>query len=113
MEPLGQLFVQIVVAEPLQLGLLARIIGHFDEFDPAPFARDGDHPRRTDIVPPGQRLLGRIVQLAGRIEVVCFLKTTQRVFSAHPHLAVDHAGAEALTIEHDLRLHDRAFLRVG
>ena len=113
MEAFGQLLVERLVAEAFHFGLGFGILGNVVEFDVRPACRNRDHAGGGDTLPFGERFLGRFVELAGNFQIVGFLETVQRVLGAHAHLAVDHAGAPALPVEHDLRLHHRAIFGIG
>ena len=112
-KPFGKPFIERFVAQSVELRLAGHAVGHVGVFGFGPAIGYRHHAGGGDPLPFGQRGLGRLVQSARHLEIVGLLETAQRVFGAHAHLAVDHAGAEADTVEHDLRLHDRPFGRIG
>ena len=109
-EALGQAFVEALVAELLHLRLVFRLLGDLLVLRLAPVLGDAHDPRGGNVVPLGERLLRGGVELAGNLQPMRFLEALETVLGRDAHLPVDHARTEALTVEHDLRLHDRPLL---
>ncbi len=109
-EAFGETLVQRDVAQALHLSLALGLLGRRVIVVLSPIGGNGHHARRGDRLPLCQRLRGRLVHLAGYRKPTALLEAADRIYRRHAHLAVDHAGAKADTIERDLRLHHGTLL---